>query len=147
MSYGKVKEMPRRSARWRKRYIVGTPTLDRAWQFWQLPPSFIVAEIDKMFAGEDSALAPFFRLVLPGKRETVPNWRKLRSAVFTRDNFTCAYCGKRGGRLECDHIQPVAKGGSHDLSNLTTACRVCNNAKGSKTVSEWKGAAWLASAP
>jgi len=30
-------------------------------------------------------------------------YRQWRSDVFTRDNFTCVLCGKRGGELEADH--------------------------------------------
>lgn len=32
-------------------------------------------------------------------------WRK---AVFERDNFTCIWCGQRGGKLNADHIKPFA---------------------------------------
>jgi 5-methylcytosine-specific restriction protein A len=49
-----------------------------------------------------------------------------------RDKFRCTYCGAPGTdvELEVDHIIPVAKGGSHHMSNLTTACRMCNQCKG-----------------
>lgn len=32
-------------------------------------------------------------------------YRQWRSDVFTRDDFTCQICGKRGGRLVADHIK------------------------------------------
>ena len=31
-----------------------------------------------------------------------------REAVFKRDNWTCIWCGQRGGRLNADHIKPFA---------------------------------------
>lgn len=65
-------------------------------------------------------------------------WQELRTAVFHRDNFTCAYCGHYGGSLECDHIVPVSKGGSDDLDNLATACRACNRSKGAKDLESWR---------
>ena len=64
-------------------------------------------------------------------------WERMRSEVFARDNYTCRYCGDRGGRLECDHVNPVALGGPTLRSNLVTACRPCNRSKGSKLLEEW----------
>jgi hypothetical protein len=64
-------------------------------------------------------------------------WRVVRALVFQRDDYTCRYCGERGGRLECDHILPVSRGGTDDLQNLTTACFACNRSKRAKTPEEW----------
>ena len=61
----------------------------------------------------------------------------LRSAVFARDNWTCRYCGARGVRMECDHVEPIARGGSNAIENLATACVRCNRSKGSKTLEAW----------
>jgi len=65
------------------------------------------------------------------------HWSEIRARIFERDNYTCAYCSQYGGDLECDHIHPVALGGTHDDDNLTTACRSCNRSKGAKSLSEW----------
>lgn len=65
-------------------------------------------------------------------------WSELRAAVFERDNFTCTYCGDHGGKLECDHIHPLSKGGSNDMENLTTSCLPCNRSKHAKTLAEWR---------
>ena len=65
-------------------------------------------------------------------------WAEIRSAVFERDNFTCTYCGERGGKLECDHVHPLSRGGSNEMDNLTTACFSCNRSKHAKTLSEWR---------
>lgn len=35
-------------------------------------------------------------------------YRIWRWSVFVRDNFTCIWCGKRGGKLNADHIKPFA---------------------------------------
>ena len=64
-------------------------------------------------------------------------WRELRAFVFARDDFTCQYCGARGGSLQCDHIIPFSKGGSNELDNLVTACKPCNQSKRDKTLDEW----------
>jgi hypothetical protein len=57
--------------------------------------------------------------------------KRLRFAVFARDNFTCRYCGKQSDsvELQVDHIIPVSKGGSNDESNLVTSCVPCNQGK------------------
>lgn len=47
----------------------------------------------------------------------------------------CVYCGGPGG--EVDHIMPVARGGTHTVENLTSACRSCNSSKGARTVAEF----------
>jgi len=67
------------------------------------------------------------------KRDFEPG-AAVRMRVMKRDKFQCTYCGVPGtdAELECDHIIPLAKGGSHHMSNLTTACRACNKEKGVK---------------
>lgn len=58
---------------------------------------------------------------------------RLRFQIFERDNFTCQYCGrnvkKHKAVLVVDHIIPKKKGGSDDMSNLITACIICNSGK------------------
>jgi hypothetical protein len=60
--------------------------------------------------------------------------RSLRYDILKRDCFKCVLCGRSAGSatLEIDHIQPVARGGSSDLSNLRTLCFDCNRGKGAK---------------
>lgn len=67
-------------------------------------------------------------------------WRAIRTLIFERDDFTCGYCGERGGRLECDHVVPVAQGGGNDPGNLITACFRCNRSKGARRADEWRRA-------
>jgi len=38
--------------------------------------------------------------------------------------------------LECDHILPLAKGGSTSMENLQTLCRSCNRKKGVSVAGE-----------
>ncbi len=73
------------------------------------------------------------------ERPSADKWRVLRDEVFARDGYTCQYCGDRGTSLQCDHIIPVSRGGSNDLTNLQTACKKCNQSKHNKTISEWGG--------
>lgn len=61
---------------------------------------------------------------LPSRR-----WELVRRAVFERDGWRCVLCGG-AGRLEADHVVPLARGGApFDMANLQTLCRTCNIAK------------------
>lgn len=71
------------------------------------------------------------------ERPTPEHWAALRKIVFERDGYVCQYCGTAAERLECDHVIPVAQGGSSELGNLTTACAPCNRQKGARTPQEW----------
>ena len=53
-------------------------------------------------------------------------WALLRLRIFARDSWRCVKC-KRAGRLECDHIVPLRRGGAeYDESNLQSLCRPCH---------------------
>src|SRR5690606_12265357 len=56
----------------------------------------------------------------------------LRELVFTRDQYTCFYCGKPGNTI--DHITPRSKGGHSTPLNCVCACKQCNRQKGNKSV-------------
>ncbi len=64
--------------------------------------------------------------------------KKLRFEVFKRDSFTCQYCGKSAPDvvLHVDHINPVAKGGTNEITNLISSCVDCNIGKGATTLSD-----------
>lgn len=90
-----------------------------------------------------ATIQPDLRLVVTNDADLRPPpsvWAVIRARIFNRDDYTCRYCGDRGGRLECDHIHPVSKGGSHDDDNLATACFDCNRSKHAKLPSEWSPA-------
>lgn len=48
----------------------------------------------------------------------------------------CVYCGEAAD-LEIEHIVPLARGGSNEISNLTVSCRTCNARKRTKTAAEF----------
>ncbi|MBB5411885.1 hypothetical protein HDG34_005851 [Paraburkholderia sp. HC6.4b] len=65
-------------------------------------------------------------------RPSIDEWKETRIRIFARDGYVCRYCGAKGGELECDHIEPVSRGGSNDDANLVTSCRTCNRRKSNK---------------
>lgn len=68
------------------------------------------------------------------KTPRIPIPIAVREYVFQRDNYRCQGCGlgRTETSLQLDHIIPLAKGGSNDLSNLQTLCQACNGSKGAK---------------
>jgi len=55
-------------------------------------------------------------------------YNKWRRDVFQRDNYTCQFCGVRGGILHADHIKPFATFPTmrFDLDNGRTLCKSCH---------------------
>lgn len=56
---------------------------------------------------------------------TAEQWTEIKAAYRQR----CAYCGKKPKKLTMDHVQPLARGGSHTVSNIVPACGPCNSSK------------------
>ena len=65
-----------------------------------------------------------------------PRVKLTKQEILHRDNFTCQYCGQRGGALTIDHIVPRHRGGTHSWNNLVIACQACNRKKGGRTTDE-----------
>jgi hypothetical protein len=93
----------------------------------------------RLMAARYGAANAFSRFLRAGFDRPHPlEWFALRRAVVARDDDTCVSCGARGGRLDCDHVLPVSRGGGHQLANLATACLRCNRATQAKTPEEWR---------
>lgn len=67
-----------------------------------------------------------------GKRSRV---KFSRANVFSRDNYTCMYCGEQPGssNLTYDHVVPRSKGGKTVWENIVTCCVPCNSKKADRT--------------
>ncbi len=62
-----------------------------------------------------------------------------RLALYLRDGFRCAYCGRdlTGApprEVTLDHYKPRVRGGSHRSRNLITACASCNFSRQNRPV-------------
>lgn len=77
-------------------------------------------------------------MIKMAKPITVKEWQEIRVVVFERDGKKCAYCKRKERKIGLDHVIPLARGGSNDLSNLVVACSICNAKKGNRTPEEWK---------
>ena len=92
----------------------------------------------RVFKDSNFKICPYCGNQLSARLGRQPIPRKLRHQVFQRDGYRCRECGatNKETRLHVDHITPVAKGGTNDLSNLQTLCEECNRAK---YTDEWVG--------
>jgi 5-methylcytosine-specific restriction endonuclease McrA len=57
-----------------------------------------------------------------------------RAALMRRDNYLCAYCGRRAETV--DHVVPRSKGGGHTWENCVASCRTCNHRKADRLIEE-----------
>lgn len=62
---------------------------------------------------------------------------EVREYLLEKWQRTCAYCNAKNVPLEVEHIIPKARNGSNRVSNLTLACRKCNELKGTQTAEEF----------
>ena len=65
-------------------------------------------------------------------------WRRLRDAVLLRDMYTCQDCKRvcLPSDLACDHVIPLAKGGTDAMSNLQTLCDGPGSCHERKTITD-----------
>lgn len=62
---------------------------------------------------------------------------EVREYLLEKWNRQCTYCGIDDVPLEIEHIKPKSKGGSNRVSNLTLACRECNQVKGNREIEDF----------
>ena len=59
---------------------------------------------------------------------------EIREYLLEKWGRECAYCTDKDTPLQIEHIDPKANGGSNRISNLTLACRPCNQEKDRKSL-------------
>ena len=64
----------------------------------------------------------------PPAQHRYPAEYKANRAQVLAGRPPCHWCGAQA--TTADHLQPVAHGGSHELTNLVPACARCNSARG-----------------
>lgn len=62
---------------------------------------------------------------------------EVREYILEKWQRKCAYCGIMLTPLQVEHIVPKARGGSNRISNLTLACKACNQRKDTLTAAEF----------
>ncbi len=77
-------------------------------------------------------------------RTRISSWEKKWAWEFTQGR--CWYCGQHlnpfwgwdSNSLHWDHIVPVKRGGTNDISNIVPACADCNRKKGALTAYQFR---------
>ncbi len=71
----------------------------------------------------------------PGAGIRHVDWNAIKEAYGHR----CAYCAATDTKLTMDHVDPLSRGGAHDVTNVVPACSHCNTRKGSRSLLLWLG--------
>lgn len=85
-------------------------------------------KLSKMFKGKNgSNWQGGITSILETLRHGI-EYKLWREAVFKRDNYTCIWCGQRGGRLNADHIKPFSLFPElrFAIDNGRTLCHKCH---------------------
>ena len=66
--------------------------------------------------------------------------KKERKEIYDKMQGRCAYCGIMLNieDMQVDHVIPLHRGGTNDMSNLVPACRGCNHYKSTLTLEEFR---------
>jgi 5-methylcytosine-specific restriction endonuclease McrA len=55
---------------------------------------------------------------------------------FNEFGNCCAYCGGTGD-MQAEHVEPISKGGAHDIGNIVPSCWPCNANKRTNDMEAW----------
>lgn len=92
--------------------------------------------------GDEMCASPSITLPMPAvlrQRRHVSGFKRgvkfSQTNVFTRDRYTCQYCGERKptNELNYDHVIPRSQGGKKTWTNIVTSCFPCNIRKANRT--------------
>ena len=113
---------------------------------WQDAVTLLYLEkVDVVVTYDDTIRSPTTSIKTPAvvrlrmkTRTTKRGVKFSRVNVFTRDSFTCQYCGTKLAMnlLTYDHVIPRSRGGRTQWDNIVTACYGCNSKKGDRTPDE-----------
>lgn len=107
--------------------------------------SLVLGKSEAVINYSETVHSPSVAMQLPAvireKRNTARNKKVVkfsRGNVYTRDNYTCQYCGHKFAAkdLTYDHVIPRKRGGITNWDNIVSSCVACNTKKGCRTPDE-----------
>ena len=72
------------------------------------------------------------QMLAPGRGVTLEQWQGVLEASLG----ICAYCNRQRP-LTMEHIDPLSRGGKHDIENIAAICKSCNASKGTASFLVW----------
>lgn len=113
---------------------------------WELGREAIVLRGGTNRFGVQSTLAVKPVIAIAGSEAMTANLRNElplgddNRLLWARDRYCCAYCGDVfcPKELTRDHIIPRCRGGADTWTNCASACKACNQAKGAKSVEQFR---------
>ena len=86
---------------------------------------------------EAPAVVVLKKYVRVGRRRPAFSFPTKRN-ILIRDNFECAYCGKKLTMASGtkDHVVPISRGGKDVIENVVASCGACNGFKDNRTPEE-----------
>jgi hypothetical protein len=92
-----------------------------------------IRELDRAASKRWRAAHPFetkqwsaMQRAIKRKAQTKPIKKKEIEELFRKQKGRCAICKKKLTKYHLDHIEPLCKGGAHELHNFQFLCPTCN---------------------
>ncbi len=126
--FGKKQSPETIEKRFAHRRGVKRPPFSQEWK-----DKMSIAKLGKPFLNKRGEKSNFWKGGVTPLRQKIHaslEYRNWRRSVFERDNYTCQFCGERGGNLEAHHIRPFALFTNlrFDVPNGITLCEGCHSA-------------------
>lgn len=96
-----------------------------------------MAEIRKRWRNKNKALMAAYQRARTAAKKGNGRYAITRKDLQKLYAQPCIYCGSKQN-IEIDHVIPIARGGTHGIGNLTSACRKCNRSRQDKLIMEWR---------
>lgn len=120
--------------------VEGRPSQVLSWEdavcLYYKGKAIILEEYDEIICSPSTAMyVPAVIQLRTTSRNNKKAIRFSRANVYTRDKYTCLYCGVKfpAKQLTYDHVVPRRAGGKTTFENIATSCKPCNERKGGRT--------------
>lgn len=132
-----------RAIKWQEEHPEGKKRNDA--RYYQRHKDRLMVKAKEYAQANRERMLPFKRAALVRYRSRKANAEGNFTAAQFRElceacNWRCAYCHERFDKLTPDHIHPISRGGSNDITNIIPACLSCNASKQDRTPLEYLAA-------